>query len=79
MEILPWPSQSPDMNPIEHLWQRLKARVSARKPTNLNNLEKIVREEWAKLNDDGYCARLVETYQNRIDALIEAKGYNTKY
>ena len=35
VKVLEWPSQSPDINPIEHFWAELKMRVRARRPTNL--------------------------------------------
>ena len=39
VKLLEWPSQSPDLNPIENLWTELKKRVRARRPTNLTQLQ----------------------------------------
>ena len=35
VKVLEWPSQSPDLNPIEYLWAELKKCVQARRPTSL--------------------------------------------
>ena len=46
--VLEWPSQSPDLNPIEMLWKDLKRSVHARKPTNIHELKQFCKEEWAQ-------------------------------
>ncbi|KAI4882017.1 hypothetical protein NFI96_000726 [Prochilodus magdalenae] len=73
-----WPSQSPDLNPIENLWSELKVRVPKRQPTNLHDLERICKEEWAKI-PPGVCAKLVVNYNKRLTAVLANKGFATKY
>ena len=50
VKVLEWPSQSLDLNPIEHLWAELKKRVQARRPTNLTQLHQLCQEELAKIH-----------------------------
>ena len=45
LNVLEWPSQSPDLNPIEHLWRDLKIAVQRRSPSKLTELERICRYE----------------------------------
>ena len=54
VKVLEWPSQSPDLNPIEHLWAELKKHVRAMRPTNLTQLHQLCQEEWAKIPST-YC------------------------
>ena len=72
-KVLPWPSQSPDLNPIEMLWQDLKQAVQARKPSNIQQLKEFCKEEWGKIPIE-HCQRLVQTYKKRLQAVVDAKG-----
>uniref|UniRef100_A0A673XGL7 Tc1-like transposase DDE domain-containing protein n=1 Tax=Salmo trutta TaxID=8032 RepID=A0A673XGL7_SALTR len=78
IKVLEWPSQSPDRNPIENLWRELKVRVAKRQPQNLNDLEKICKEEWDKIPPE-MCANLVANYKERLTSVIANKGFATKY
>ncbi|CAB1422919.1 unnamed protein product [Pleuronectes platessa] len=77
VNVLKWPSQSPDLNPIENLWQDLKIAVHRRSPSNLTELHLFCQEEWTNLSISR-CAKLVETYPKRLAAVIAAKGGSTK-
>ena len=47
--VLNWPSQSPDLNPIETLWEDLERAVHTRHPSNLTQLAEFCKKEWAKI------------------------------
>ena len=68
VKVLEWPSQSPDLNPIENVWAELKRCVRARRPTNLTQLHQLCQEEWAKIHTT-YCGRLPETFDPSLNCL----------
>ncbi|CDQ73091.1 unnamed protein product [Oncorhynchus mykiss] len=76
--VLEWPSQSPDLNPIENLWKELKTAVHKCSPSNLTELELFCKAEWENISVSR-CAKLIETYPKRLTAVIAAKGGATKY
>jgi transposase len=48
IRTIEWPSNSPDLNPIENIWAYLNKKVRARSRSfdNPGSLWKIVEEEW---------------------------------
>ena len=79
INILDWPGNSPDLNPIENLWTILKNKVSERQPTNAKMLEQAIKEVWVRDISPAYCRNLVESMPRRLEAVIRAKGGPTKY
>ena len=78
VKVLEWPSQSPDLNPIEDLLAELKKCVRARRPTNWTLLHQLCQEEWDKIHPT-YCGKLVEGYPTRLTEVKQFKGNATKY
>lgn len=52
VRVLEWPAQSPDLNPIEHLWDELGRRVANKRHSNKRDLFKTLSEEWNKIPRD---------------------------
>ncbi len=78
--LLDWPPQSPDMNPIENLWDYLDRRVRLRqeKILTLDDLWNILLDEASKI-DKNYVIRLYQSIPRRINALKDANYNATKY
>jgi len=78
IQQLDFPPYSPDLNPIENLWDNLKRRVEKRNPTNLEELEDAINEEW-RLTDVTFLHTLVESMQRRCEAVKENNGHLSHY
>ncbi len=73
-----WPSMSPDLNPIEHLWGILKRKVEESKVSNIHQLCDVVVEEW-KRTPVATCEALVNVMPKRVKAVLENNGGQSKY
>ncbi|KAK3548101.1 hypothetical protein QTP70_004722 [Hemibagrus guttatus] len=78
MKTLEWPSQSPDLSPIEMLWHDLKKVVHARKPSNVAELQQFCKDEWAKIPPQR-CNRLIASYGKRLIAVVAAKVASPRF
>ncbi|GFX04678.1 transposable element Tc1 transposase [Trichonephila clavipes] len=75
-----WPSQSPDLNPLEHLWDELERRFGSqpKRPSSLQALTSAVMDAWKAIPMVIY-QKLVESLSKRVQAVIHAKGGPTSY
>lgn len=78
VEVMDWPAQSPDLNPIENLWADVKKGVSRRRPLNSRQLWDAVEETWNQIPVER-CQALVNSMPRRCAAIIKNKGFSTKY
>uniref|UniRef100_A0A3P8RRW3 Tc1-like transposase DDE domain-containing protein n=1 Tax=Amphiprion percula TaxID=161767 RepID=A0A3P8RRW3_AMPPE len=76
MPHMVWPAMSPDLNPIEHVWDQLKQRLDARTPPpcDLAELHVALVEEWNALPQNNVM-RLVRSMRRRCQAVIAANVF----
>ncbi len=75
-----WPAQSPDLNPIEHLWSEVKRKLNQYEvpPKGVLELWERIQKIWNEISLDSI-KNLYNSMPRRIEAVIEAKGKWTKY
>ena len=78
--MLPWPSKSPDLNPIEHLWDDLDRRVRQRQPQpqSLKQLVNTLPDEWNHIPQQAI-RTLISSMGRRCQAVIDSRGGHTIY
>jgi len=72
---MPQPPQSPDLNPIELLWDVVEWELRVQ-PTNLHQLQDALLSIWANISKECF-QHLVETMPCRIEAVLKVKGGQT--
>lgn len=79
-KVLVWPAQSPDLNPIEHLWNHLKRKLNEYEipPRGIHELWERVEKEWDAIPKE-VVQNLIASMPRRCAAVVEAKGGHTKY
>ena len=77
-KYIDWPSNSPDLNPIENIWVKIKNKLCRQEFDNINKLRKKEEKEW-----DSLTKKNLQTYSksmnNRIESYLLLNGKITKY
>ena len=78
IETLPWPPYSPDLNPIENLWNELERRVKKRQLKNITEPKLRLIQEWNTIELPAL-EKFVDSVPSRLYECIKMQGYPTKY
>ena len=75
-----WPSNSPDLNPIEHVWAMLEKALEEKRHliNNTKELREQLELEWKNIDMEAL-NNLVQSMPRRIEAVIDARGGITRY
>jgi hypothetical protein len=74
-----WPSNSPDLNPIENLWSIIKGKLKKNHQlTSLPQLIQAIKQEWIAL-PRSLMLKLAHSMPNRIKLCMANSGQMTKY
>ena len=81
VSIISWPAFSPDLNPIETVWNKLKDWLGQRYPDHKCSYEELrrrVQEAWEAI-EEGLLQEIMDTMHQRCQDVIEANGMYTKW
>ncbi len=78
--LLKWLSQSPDLNPIKHLWDVVEREILIMdvQPTNVQQLRDAIMSIWTKISEEWF-QHLVESMPRAIKAVLKAKVGPSRY
>lgn len=85
--LIGWPPYSPDLNPIEHLWPRLKELIYKLDPelgsiknkdAQRERLIEVLPKAWQEIPQETV-QECLDSMRSRLQAVIDADGWHTRY
>ncbi|GBO10113.1 Transposable element Tc1 transposase [Araneus ventricosus] len=75
-----WPARSPDVNPIEHVWDALGRAIATRNPPpkTIQEMKTVFLNEWDHLPQE-IINCLISSIKSRCKACISVRGDHTSY
>ncbi|GFV76346.1 transposable element Tcb2 transposase [Trichonephila clavipes] len=75
-QTLPWPACSPDLSPVEHVWDQLKRQMLS--CHSVHDLELAVQDLWTHMPQDNISC-LMNSMPDHVAVCIAAGGGPTRY
>ena len=79
INIIDWPGNSPDINPIENLWASLKRQLQNENTSSVPHVIESLKKIWIKETTHETCLALAHSMPRRLQNVISANGEMTKY
>lgn len=74
-----WPAGSPDLNPIENLWNFFQNAMVEHDPKSFDSFKNVLVDSWWSDISQGYIQNLYKSMPRRVQAVLDADGKMTKY
>jgi hypothetical protein len=69
-----WPSNSPDLNPMDYsIWSILERKVCSTRHNSLESLKEALQKAWDEITEDEL-RPIIDNFPNRLNACIQADG-----
>ena len=77
--VLDWPGNSPDLNPIENMWNYMKNDLQTCDTGSIPKLTTAIKKLWCTRLTPDYCKKLSHSMPDRIQQVLNGRGAMTKY
>ncbi|GFT59026.1 transposable element Tc3 transposase [Trichonephila clavipes] len=80
IQRMSWPANSPDLNPIEHVWDMLGRQIAvfSHPPSSVTKLKRALQEAWNRLSPQ-LIYHLIASMVNHCGACLAVRGDDTPY
>ena len=79
INILEWPGNRPNLNPIENCWHKIKKNYARKENNKSWKTEKELKNVWYQEMTAEYFRNLSDSMPKRLQVVIKSKGNITKY
>ena len=73
LKIMVWPPQSPDLNPIDKLWEEIDRNVRKVCPKSKTHLWEMLQKSWTTIQSEKL-KKLLDRMPRLVQAVIAARG-----